>query len=315
MGGEPLIELQPDLELTISEAERVLEDWLGEATPCRGVHPLEGGLVNSVFRLEFNRPPHRAVIKLHGSDSDTFAAEARSLQYLGSRTSCPVPQVYLQDSSARVIPNAFLLLEHVPGVRLDGLELDQGERAALDAQLAGVLIELHGHTESWWGGLGADDKPSSWADVFAPRLDESRSYPKVAELLPPDVLTQVDEAIGKAPQFLGDSTTPTLVHGDVWDGNLMVDLVDGRWRLTGLLDPDVQFADVELELAYLEVFDNKRDDFFAAYTSHRPLRDGYERRRLFYWLRTALIHVGLFGDEFFCEFTARTAERINGLEA
>ena len=87
-----------------------------------------------------------------------------------------------------------------------------------------------------------------------------------------------------------------------------------RWRLTGLLDPALEFADVESELAYLEVFDVSRAAFFSAYAARQPLRPGYERRRLFYWLHTALVHVGLFGDAFFREFTARTAASIVRIE-
>jgi len=64
----------------------------------------------------------------------------------------------------------------------------------------------------------------------------------------------VDEAIGRSRSALIDCGRPTLVHGDVWDGNVMVVRENGRWRLAGLLDPDLQFADAELELAYLEVF-------------------------------------------------------------
>ena len=51
----------------------------------------------------------------------------------------------------------------------------------------------------------------------------------------------------------------------------LVEREGDRWRITGLLDPDVQFADVEYELAYLEVFDASRDTFFAAYQQHHPL--------------------------------------------
>jgi hypothetical protein len=35
------------------------------------------------------------------------------------------------------------------------------------------------------------------------------------------------------------------------------------------------------------------------------LRQGYAYRRLFYWLNTALIHVGLFGDAHYCRFNSR----------
>ena len=65
-----MIDLQPDLELSTDEAERVLDVWLGAPTNCSRVEPLKGGLVNAVFGLEFDRPPFRAVVKIHGIDGD-----------------------------------------------------------------------------------------------------------------------------------------------------------------------------------------------------------------------------------------------------
>jgi fructosamine-3-kinase len=305
-----LIELQPDLDLTTAEAERLLGAWLGSPVTCTGIEPLEGGLVNSVFRLEFDRPPHRAVVKVHGSETNTLETEAEALRYLGTETACPVPRAYLQDSSARVIPYTFLLMEHVPGVCLRSIDLEAAERIEIDVQLAEVLGELHSHRGERWGGLDDAKEPESWADLFTARLTEARIHPAVAKRLAPDVLELIDESIDLAPPALQDAGRPTLVHGDVWDGNLMVRREGGRWLLTGLLDPSLQFADVELELAYLEVFDTPREAFFEAYNQHHPMRPGYEQRRLFYWLHTALVHVALFGDEFFRDFTARTAERI-----
>ena len=307
-----MIDLQPDLELATDEAERLLGAWLGCPTSCSEVVPLKGGLVNSVFRLEFDRPPFRAVVKLHGADGDTFAQEAQALEYLAAETSCPVPRVHLHDGSGRVIPCAFLLLEYVAGACLQSLDLEPAERAAIDVQLAGVLSELHGHRGESWGRPGTGSVAPLWSDVFSTRLAEVRASPSVEARLTPDSLALVDEAIDLARPELADAGPPTLVHGDVWDGNLMVQRDDRGWRITGLLDPNLQHADVELELAYLEVFDDPREAFFTAYTERHPLRPGYERRRLFYWLHTALLHVALFEDEFFRDFTARTAATITG---
>lgn len=308
-----MIELHPDLGLTAAEAERILRAWLGGRVQCSEIRQLEGGLVNSVFALGFDRPPHRAVVKLHGRDGAPFAEEARALEYLRTQTACPVPHVHLHDNSGTLVPHAFLLLEQVAGVCLETLELEPTERADVDAQLADILGELHSHTGTRWGRVDIDEGFSSWADLVVARLVGVRTQPAIEERLAPDVLARVDDAIGLARSALGDPGGPTLVHGDVWDGNVMVDREGGRWRITGLLDPSLQFADVELELAYLEVFDNSREPFFAAYAEHRPVRHGYEQRRLVYWLHTALVHVALFGDEFFCEYTARTAEQIGRL--
>lgn len=308
-----MIDLQPDLELTTAQAERLLEAWLGGPVACSEIRRLEGGLVNTVLRLEFDRPPRWAVVKLHSGGGDTFAAEARALDYLRMETACPVPRVYLQDSSTHLIPYAFLLLEHVPGVCLESLDPDPTVRADIDAQLADVLGELHGHHGARWGDVNTKAGSAAWADHFVARLRDVRAHPAVADRLERPVLARVDGAIGLASSALRDSGTPTLVHGDVWDGNLMVRLEDGRWQLTGLLDPDLQFADVEFELAYLEVFDVRREAFFDAYADHQTLRPGYEQRRLFYWLHTALVHVALFGDAFYRDFTARTAASIGRL--
>lgn len=308
-----MIDPQPDLELNAPQAERLLGAWLGDAVVCSDITSLEGGMVNSVFQLDFDRPPHKAVVKLHSPLGNTFGAEANALEYLRSHTSCPVPQVYFQDVSARLMPYAFLLLERVPGTCLKDVDLGPSQRSDIESQLAGVLGELHHHRGTRWGHIGDDHQWESWADFFGARLSASRADPRLTERLSTHVLDLVDRAVALARPALQDAGEPTLVLGDVWDGNLMVSPDDhGRLRLTSVLDPDLQFADVEYELAYLEVFDGQRQDFFAAYTRHHALRPGYEQRRLFYWLHTALVHVALFGDEFFCQFTARTAEQIVG---
>ncbi|NNE97147.1 MAG: phosphotransferase [Acidimicrobiales bacterium] len=305
-----MIDLQPDLDLSMAQAEAILEAWLGEPVRCSQTWPLEGAMVNTVLLLEFDRPPYSAVVKLHGG-FDPFALEAKALRFLGSETECPVPAVYLYDDSRQFVPFAFLLLEQVPGVCLKKLELEPLVRADIDAQLAQVLAELHGHTRESFGAVDEPLEARSWSTIFGSRLTEWRAHPEVDRRLAPMVLSTVDAAIGAIPELLRDAGTPTLVHGDVWDGNLMVQRQDtGRYLLSGLLDPAVQFADVELELAYLQVFNNANEAFFSAYNEQRELRPGYEQRRLAYWLHTALVHVALFGDEFFCNFTSQTAEAL-----
>mgnify|MGYP001819469570 CR=1 FL=1 len=303
-------ELQPDLAFSAQQAQPLLEAWFGGPVRCTGIERLRGGMVNTVLRLDFDRPPNRAVVKLHTGAGSSFQAEARGLRYLRAETACPVPQVYLVDTESRLIPYAFLLMEHLPGQVLDGVDLEPAAQADLEIQLADLLGGLHEHTGRRWGRIDDANGAASWADLFLARLGSARAHPLVDERLEPAALAALDVAIAAAPALLADAGTPTLVHGDVWAGNLLVEREGERWRISGLLDPDVQFADVEYELAYLEVFDASRATFFEAYLRHHRLRPGYQQRRQVYWLYTALVHVALFGDEFFCEFTTRTAASI-----
>lgn len=53
--------LQRGLALTVDEAERILDEWLRHPVTCTEITRLNGGMVNSVFRLEFDptTPPRR----------------------------------------------------------------------------------------------------------------------------------------------------------------------------------------------------------------------------------------------------------------
>jgi fructosamine-3-kinase len=304
--------MHTNLTLTQEQADLVLAAWQGSPLPCTGIRRLQGGMINTVLALDFATAPFSAVIKLT-SPGNSFAAEARALEYLRTHTRFPSPQVYLLDDTAQVIPYAFLLIETIPGECMEGIQLSGAEYDQVDRQLAETLLALHSHTRERYGEIDEPSGPAQWTDVFLPRLLESRAYPQVSERLAPAVLADVDRAIGQAEGALRDQGVPTLIHGDIWAGNLILAPApkpQGGWRLSGIVDPGIHYADVEYELAYLEVFNTRRQAFFETYLVHTPLRPGYAYRRLFYWLNTALIHVGLFGDAHYCEFTAQIAAGI-----
>lgn len=308
-----MVELQTDLMLTPEQAEGVLAAWLGTAVRCTDIERLHGGMINSVLRLAFDREPHSAVIKLSGS-GQSFAGEVRALRHLRERA-FPCPQVYHVENVARLLPYTFLLLETLPGVSLAQARLGSTARHRVEMELAEVLLDLHGHTRETFGPPEAAGE-TSWVAAFMPRLHRVRAEPEVGQRLPPEVLAEVDRAIGVAPELLAEAGKPTLIHGDIWAANVMVaqdrnGAPDGpRWRLSGLVDPGAQYADVEMELAYLRVFQTVGTPFFDIYSASRPLRPGYELRWLVYWLRTYLIHVWLFGDQHYRDMTAWVAQEL-----
>ncbi len=80
--------------------------------------------------------------------------------------------------------------------------------------------------------------------------------------------------------------------------------------VSGLVDPALHFADEEYELAYLECFQTVGEPFFRAYRNVAPERDGYEVRRLYYWLNTLLLHVHVFGDAAYVRQTGRILDAL-----
>lgn len=297
-----------NLDMSPKQAEHLLGAWLGVTVRCSGIIRLSGGMLNTVLRLEFDRDPRRAVVKLHtGADAD-FGCERRRLNYLRTHTAMRCPEVYEVGEPDDVMPYHFLLMESLPGITLAAAALDGDGRRSVDEQLAGIVLELHSHRRATFGPVDGPAATDDWADVVVPRLIDMRD--EMQGRLPAAVLADIDGAIASAPAAFRGQGRPALVHGDLWAGNIMVAEIDGKWQVTGFIDPGLQFADVEHELAYLQCFDTVGPAFFDVYTAQTPMRPGYELRRLYYWLNTMMIHVWLFGDAAYCRRTGSIAATI-----
>jgi protein-ribulosamine 3-kinase len=91
--------------------------------------------------------------------------------------------------------------------------------------------------------------------------------------------------------FLDHAPVPSLLHGDLWSGNLGYDQ-DGA---PVIYDPAVYFGDREADLAMTELFGGFPEAFYAAYREAWPLDPGYRTRRTLYNLYHILNHLNLFG--------------------
>jgi fructosamine-3-kinase len=70
-------------------------------------------------------------------------------------------------------------------------------------------------------------------------------------------------------------------------------------RITGFVDPAIYYADPEIELAFITLFNTFGTTFFDRYGEIRPLDAGFWReRRQLYNLYPLLVHVHLFGGDY-----------------
>ncbi len=82
----------------------------------------------------------------------------------------------------------------------------------------------------------------------------------------------------------------SLLHGDLWAGNW------GSYMDRPIIfDPAVYFGDRETDLAMTMLFGGFGKNFYEAYESCWPLRQGYQKRLKIYQLYHVLNHLNLFG--------------------
>jgi fructosamine-3-kinase len=261
-----------------------IEAHLGER--MLSVHPLGGGCIGEVYRAELGEGTP-LVAKVDREGESHLEREAYMLRYLRQKSELPVPKIYHGSET-------LLLMEFIEGSSrfTEGAERHAAE---LLAGLHGITADAYGHERDTL--IGALDQPNpptkSWAEFFRDyRLLYIALVAHEAGRLPVDDLLRVERLSEKVDELIDDPNPPALIHGDVWSANV---LARGD-RITGFLDPAIYYADPEIELAFISLFDSFGRPFFDRYQEIRPISDGFfEVRRDLYNLYPLLVHTYYFG--------------------
>lgn len=142
----------------------------------------------------------------------------------------------------------------------------------VDYELGTVSLHNHPH----------DDWPTFWGQ---------QRLVSTAALLDRPVRERVERLVGQLPELLPARPAPSLLHGDMWTGNI---LVQGG-EVAALIDPAAYHGHAEVDLAMLTSFAEPPAEFWASYGALEP---GWEARRAIYQLFPALVHLRLFGGSY-----------------
>jgi fructosamine-3-kinase len=272
--------------MTLLERLRLV---LGERP--QAITPLSGGCVSEVYRVRL--AARTVVVKVDG-DSPRLLLEAEMLRYLAG-TPLPTPEVYYADEG-------LLVMEDLPGSSSFDAAA-QAHAAELLAALHNISAETYGFGyDTLIGGLPQRNQPSlTWLEFFREqRLLAMTEQARLAGRLPERLAERLRALAAHLADYLDQPAHPSLVHGDVWMGNV---LAQGG-RITGFLDPALYYADAEIELAFIALFSTFARPFFERYQAIKPLRQGFERRVDVYNLYPLLVHVRLFGGGYVASLEA-----------
>jgi fructosamine-3-kinase len=291
-------------------ASELLSRFLDRELRVTAIRRLHGGMVNSVLELVTDGEPRLAVAKLSGQPGNrAFQHESRVLHWYRTHTDFPVPQPYGCDVSGETFSGSALFMERLPGENLGHAHLSRPQTEAVERHMASLVERLHRHRRNTYDSAlePAEEGRQRWLDVFKPQI--SSEFEAIAARLSPFARSVIERMLGGLEEWLPEFAEPTLVHGDLWATNIMVDPQAGR--VTGFVDGGANYSEVEYELAYLLVFNTAGRAFFEAYSRLHPLRPDFRSRCRIYWLNTMMLHVRVFGDAQYVEACERLAGEID----
>lgn len=249
--------------------------------------PLRGGDVAEAFAVDL-ADGLRVFAKTHRRPPrGFFTTEAAGLAWLGQSGSVHVPEVLAVSDDP-----PWLVLSWI----------DEGAPVATtEAELGGQLAALHGVVAEKFGrpdrrttgSRGLPNEPAAtWAEFYAEnRLRPLARLARDAQALDPTAITGLERLADRLPLLGMPEEPPTLVHGDLWAGNRLVDRSGASW----LIDPAAHYTNREFDLAMMRLFGGFTEPCFAAYEEQRPLEPGWQDRVSLHQIAPLVVHAIKFG--------------------
>jgi fructosamine-3-kinase len=250
---------------------------------------LSGGCISDAYKIQ-TKSGRFYFLKIDASSTDLFLKEANGLRELRRANAIRVPEVIHAERK-------FILTEYItPGQKKSDFFRELGRCFTLLHKFYG---EHFGFYENNYIGsneqmnIPSEEEKHDWIKFYFNKrlMFQYRLAEKLGHAT--DELKKLMSALeNKIENILKTgSEKPSLLHGDLWGGNYIVDESGSAC----LIDPAVYYGNREADLAMTKLFGGFSSEFFNAYQETYPLDEGYLYREDIYKLYHLLNHLNLFG--------------------
>ncbi len=293
--GQKMEQMQKN---SLAEAVTAL---FGEGIKITGRRAVYGGDINESYRLGLS-DGSSVFVKLNARRNlSFFEAEAAGLQALSETQAIGVPKV-LSYGTVAESAQSFLMLEYLePGRKVRGYWEIFGRELAMmhlfeSSRFTGEGEGRFGFVRDNY--IGASPQKNTPKDTWISFFRDCRLLPQITAAegyFDSGTRRQFDYLLEHLDQYLVEPERPSLIHGDLWSGNVVCGPDGKAW----ILDPAVYVGHFEAELAMTELFGRNPEAFYRSYSECNRIDRGYRDRKDLYNLYHLLNHLNLFGGSYY----------------
>ena len=290
--------------------EAALKTCFGQETEIEKSSGIIRSDINSAKTLRLSNG-HTVFLKMNSmANYSFFEAEAEGIEAIARTGAVKTPKLYAMGRDPE-LGVSFLMMELIESGRpLKSTWTDFGRKFAR-MHLADTAEFVNGGRfgflhDNYIGATKQINRPrDSWLDFFR----EFRLEPqfKMAERhFDAQMIRNSVSLLDRLDQLLTEPEYPSLLHGDMWGGN---HLIDGAGEGV-LIDPAAYVGHSEADIAMTYMFNPMPRDFYEGYHELIPKESGFEDRREIYNLYHWLNHLNLFGGSYLMP-VVRTVRRFS----
>jgi len=274
------------------ELKKSVESFLtiknGEAVNIGETKAIGGGCINEAYTLITSESKYFIKYNSVSAFPSMFEKEASGLKILADTNTIAVPHVIGTGESGKY---AWLLLQNIES-NLAGRNFWN--------EFGTNLAELHRNTNDYFGldhdnYIGSLVQSNKFHPDFFSFFISERIEPQLKEARNKGSFSQSDvryfDSLFKLLHNIIPAEKPSLVHGDLWNGNYMVNTLGSPC----LIDPAVYFGHREADIAMTQLFGGFQPEFYYAYNGAWPMEKDWQKRMDIFNLYPLLVHVNLFG--------------------
>ncbi|MFC6858286.1 fructosamine kinase family protein [Zunongwangia atlantica] len=274
------------LRMSVNDAYQPLFKIIEEKNNLKinNITSLSGGDINNVFLL--NTTEGKKVVKVNSATKfpRMFEAEMAGMKALKSAEAIDVPQMIAVYTESEY---SCLLMEY----------RETGSKSSNFWTVFGKqMADLHKNTQLKFG-FSEDNYIGSLPQQNKEHENIIDFY--IEERLEPQFKLAKEQGygLGDTNKFCSElynlipQEKPALIHGDLWNGNYLVN-AEGH---PCLIDPAVAYAPREMDLSMMKLFGGFDSALFNAYFEEFPVEKGFENRVPIWQLYYLLVHLNLFG--------------------
>ncbi len=276
--------------------DSALYSLFGEGTKVERISRISGGDINQAYGLTLTDGTCIFMKTNTKANLSLFTEEAVGLTAIARTKAIATPRILGVGTDGEGAGYSFLLLEFISGKNRGKNYWEDFARRLADMHCtttAGLVSNgKYGFDRDNYIGrrrqinTGYDGWISFFRDCrLAPQFEDAAQY------FDREDLKRIIRFLDHIDEILLEPEYPSLLHGDLWSGNVITGNDGGAW----LIDPAVYVGHAEADIAMTELFGGFPPAFYAAYKEAAPLQPGYERRRDVYNLYHLLNHLNMFG--------------------